>query len=92
MPAVQRVAVLQGACSVQEICQYPVQDEHHQTPVFEVIALLTGKGFLDGKDPPLEKIYEEIIGKFGYIGRGSLHYGFNAGFLLFLVFFWRLIR
>jgi hypothetical protein len=58
-----------------------------KTPVFEVIALLTEKGFLDGKDPPPEKIYEEVIGKFGYIGRGSLHYSFNVGFLLFLIFF-----
>jgi putative transposase len=41
----------------------------------EVIALQTEKGFLNGKDPPPDKIYGEISGKFGYIGRGSLHSG-----------------
>jgi hypothetical protein len=44
-----------------------------KTAVFAVIALLKAKDILDDKGPPPDKIYEELIGKFGYIRGGSLH-------------------
>ncbi|RCV64225.1 IS4 transposase [Methanophagales archaeon] len=37
-----------------------------KTAVFAVIALLGEKNILDDKGPPPDKIYEELIGKFGY--------------------------
>ena len=37
-----------------------------KTAVFAVIELLGEKDILDDKSPPPDKIYEELIGKFGY--------------------------
>jgi hypothetical protein len=47
---------------------FRVQDE----VVFAVIELLGEKDILDDKGPPPDKIYEELIGKFGYIDGFSL--------------------
>jgi hypothetical protein len=38
-------------------------------------ALLKEKGILDDKGPPQDMIYEELIGKFGYINGISLQHG-----------------
>ena len=38
-----------------------------KTAVFAVIELLGEKDILDDKGPPPDKIYEALIGKFGYI-------------------------
>jgi hypothetical protein len=46
-----------------------------KTAVFAVIALLKEKGILDDKGPPQDMIYEELIGKFGYINGISLQHG-----------------
>lgn len=43
-----------------------------KTVVFAVIDLLKEKGILDDKGPPTNKIYEELIGKFGCIAGISL--------------------
>ena len=48
-----------------------------KTAVFAVIALLKEKGALKDKTPPTNKIYEELIGKFGYIEGVSLHWGWQ---------------
>jgi len=46
-----------------------------KTAVFAVIARLREKDILDDKGPPPDKIYEELIGKFGYIAAVSVHQG-----------------
>jgi len=46
-----------------------------KTAVFAVIALLKEKDFLDDKGPPPDKIYEELIGKFGYFEAVSVPQG-----------------
>ncbi|KAF5428318.1 IS4 transposase, partial [Candidatus Methanophagaceae archaeon] len=46
-----------------------------KTAVFAVIALLREKDILDDKGPPPDKIYEELIGRFGYIAAVSVHQG-----------------
>ena len=46
-----------------------------KTAVFAVIALLKEKDILNDKGPPQDKIYEELIGKFGYITGISLQHG-----------------
>ena len=40
--------------------------------VFAVIAVFRKNGFLHDKGSPPDKIYAELIEKFGYIGRFSL--------------------
>jgi hypothetical protein len=46
-----------------------------KTAVLAVIGLLKEKDILDDKDPPPDKIYEELIEKFGYIGGVIWHPG-----------------
>jgi hypothetical protein len=46
-----------------------------ETAVFAVIALLKEKDTLDDKGPPPDKIYEELIEKFGYIEGVILQHG-----------------
>ncbi len=43
-----------------------------KTAVFAVIEFLGEKDILDDKGPPPDKIYEELIGNFGYIDGVSL--------------------
>ena len=46
-----------------------------ETAVFAVIELLRGKDILDDKGLPPDKIYEELIEKFGYIDGVILQHG-----------------
>ena len=46
-----------------------------ETAVFAVIELLKEKDILDDKGPPPDKIYEELIEKFGYIVGVILQHG-----------------
>lgn len=47
----------------------------HETAVFAVIELLKEKDILDDKGLPPDKIYEELIEKFGYIDGVILKHG-----------------
>jgi hypothetical protein len=33
------------------------------------------EGYFDDKGPPLDKIYEGLVGKFGYVAAVSVHQG-----------------
>jgi hypothetical protein len=46
-----------------------------KTAVFAVIELLGEKDILDDKGPPPDKIFEELIEKFGYIDGVIWHPG-----------------
>jgi hypothetical protein len=46
-----------------------------ETAVFAVIELLREKDILDDKGPPPDKIYEELIEKFGYLDGVTLQHG-----------------
>jgi hypothetical protein len=46
-----------------------------ETAVFAVIELLKEKDILDDKGPPPDKIYEELIEKFGYLDGVTLQHG-----------------